>query len=54
MRTHLACWLLAVLAGACALLAAFGIDHLGQVALLPLAIVFLACSLACHQAIHGA
>lgn len=41
-----ACWALVIIAAACELLAAFGIDVVGQVHLIPLGLVFVALSIA--------
>jgi hypothetical protein len=50
MAVHpVVCWALAILGGACELLAAFGIPTLGPVQLLPLGLVFLFAAVAIHH-----
>ena len=49
---HLVGLVLAVLAGAAFLLVAFGTDHLGAVALLPLGLLFFVASVAAYQHHH--
>ena len=49
---HLAGLLFAILAGACFLLTAFGIESLGTIALLPVGLLFFVVFVACHHHAH--